>query len=282
MGRRGRGRVPIAPRRGAWMQPLGTSRCGDGHCGNARLGGCEDQGRMPTRPRTTFPIENGPEVPTGPLSASEAASQHQQRNGAPPLALQLPRPVPRALYPAGMGPTGAADTEPSWRVRRQEGAAGGCHGNAAMGFPSRPPLGDGDGARDGGTHAAAPGWRWPGAGRAEPLQEGAWAQLSGREIPGTQPVRDLWAQIAGVTAFAQGHPTPRAGLRQRVWELGAAEVPRAASCASQLFPASSKPKENPQHLAKYPPTAAPASLGSGWAAHGARRDSPSPTPASAA
>lgn len=70
---------------------------------------------MPTRPRTTFPLEKGQEVPTSPLSASEAVSLHQEHNRALPLALQLPRPVPRALYPVGMGPTGAANTELSRR-----------------------------------------------------------------------------------------------------------------------------------------------------------------------
>lgn len=70
---------------------------------------------MPMRPRTTFPLEKGQEVPTSPLSASEAVSLHQEHNWALPLTLQLPRPVPRVLYPVGMGPTGAANTELSRR-----------------------------------------------------------------------------------------------------------------------------------------------------------------------
>lgn len=81
----------------------------------ATRGDARTKGGMPMRPRTAFPLEKGQEVPTGPLSASEAVSLHQEHNRALPLALQLPRPVLRALYPVGTGPTGAANTELSRR-----------------------------------------------------------------------------------------------------------------------------------------------------------------------
>lgn len=83
-----------------------------------------------------------------------------------------------------------------------------------------------------------------------------WAQLSGREIPGTRPACILGIYCWDDCIRARVPHSPGIHSRFRSWGLQRYQcrrMPQTAMCPSQLFPASSRCEEKPHHLSKHLP-----------------------------